>query len=370
MSWRSLFRFFKRWFALAFLVAPLIILYFVDTTYGVDSYDKYKDLVELLSWLFAGIMSLVTFSTLFLAFTYENKLVVSSKNLKSIMKPYSLDTDNLRNSIIEYSYSMSEDKILKAVFRGFIVVSFFSLLTWGTAVGFYTNFHFSLQLNFSIGSLLFFGIYSFYILLFLALFLLAIAIKLMLLSKDPLGKGYLPNQKQVSDFDYLANGGADIAEIFYRNPITLHFHRNPESAIFESDIAFELPINIANLRVVIKMQDEKRKNIATFYGKTKEELEEDEIAGFYSEVLKEKITEKVYRLLETQEVISILKIYDKDYDLKAQYELKRDTESESHYKFSVKQKIHFNQSTKKDFDGNLLKSCRGNGIEIQMEISE
>ena len=370
MFLRSLFKFFKRWIELTLLIAPLIILCFVDVNYSIDSYDKYKDLVELLSWLFAGIMSLVTFSTLFLAFTYENKLVVSSKNLKSIMKPYSLDTDNLRNSIIEYSYSMSEDKILKMVFRGFIIVSFFSLLTWGVAVGFYTKFHFSFKLDLSIGSLLVFGIYSFYILLFLALFLLAIAIKLMLLNKDPLGKGYLPNQKQVSNFDYLAKGDADITEIFVRNPIALHFYRNPASVRFESDIVFELPINIANLRVVIKMLDEKRKNIVTFYGETKSDLEEDEIAGFYSEELKDKIPEKVYNILENQSVFSMLKIYDSNHQLKAQYELKKDIESESHFRFSVKQKIHFSPSVGKDFDGNLFKSYKNNGIEIQMEMSE
>ena len=42
-----------------------------------------KDLTNLLSWLFTGIMSLVSFSALFIAFTFENKLVTASKSLKN-----------------------------------------------------------------------------------------------------------------------------------------------------------------------------------------------------------------------------------------------------------------------------------------------
>ena len=68
-----------------------------------------KDLTNLLSWLFTGIMSLVSFSALFIAFTFENKLVTASKKFKRILKPYSLNKGDLRNTLINYENNLSKD---------------------------------------------------------------------------------------------------------------------------------------------------------------------------------------------------------------------------------------------------------------------
>ena len=67
-----------------FFLIPFVLVFFLDlgNAYNDKSYNDYKDLTNLLSWLFTGIMSLVSFSALFIAFTFENKLVTASKSLK------------------------------------------------------------------------------------------------------------------------------------------------------------------------------------------------------------------------------------------------------------------------------------------------
>ena len=63
-----------------FFLIPFVLVFFLDlgNAYNDKSYNDYKRFY-LLSWLFTGIMSLVSFSALFIAFTFENKLVTASK---------------------------------------------------------------------------------------------------------------------------------------------------------------------------------------------------------------------------------------------------------------------------------------------------
>ena len=71
-----------------FFLIPFVLVFFLDlgNAYNDKSYNDYKDLTNLLSWLFTGIMSLVSFSALFIAFTFENKLVTASKKFKKNFK--------------------------------------------------------------------------------------------------------------------------------------------------------------------------------------------------------------------------------------------------------------------------------------------
>lgn len=63
-----------------FLFISFILALFVDySIVNKDNFEYIKDRIELLSWLFAGIMSLVSFLTLFITFTYDNKLIIASK---------------------------------------------------------------------------------------------------------------------------------------------------------------------------------------------------------------------------------------------------------------------------------------------------
>ena len=110
-----------------FFLIPFALLFFLDlgNAYNIKVYNDYKDLTNLLSWLFTGIMSLVSFSALFIAFTFENKLVTASKSLKRILKPYSLNREDLRNTLINYENNLSEDKFLSVLYYVYLIITFF-----------------------------------------------------------------------------------------------------------------------------------------------------------------------------------------------------------------------------------------------------
>ena len=337
------------------LFAPFFILHNIKFTNSISqNYDKYKDLVEMISWLFAGLMSLVAFSTLFLAFTYENKLIVASRSLKNFLRPYTQDVNDLRDIVISYENSISKDKIIRFIYYGFLIISFFSLLTWGTAVGFYTNFKFSFIPDFSIGSLLVFGIYSFYILLFLILFLLTIAIKLIILNKDPLDKGYLPDTVSICNVKYFIEKAGDICEFYSKNAITIDFFKNPagKKSIYEAMLT--MPLNIANTKYVIKFYDKKHKSLFTIYGETKSNLLKSEIAKAYYKLITEDFSEEIFnQMMNDENCYAICKIFDPNLNLVARYIMFKENERNYHVKFSLNKSINTEES--KDNDANLVK---------------
>jgi hypothetical protein len=354
MFWKKLLTFLKNWSVVSILFAPLFILYNINLSDNTaDNYNTYKDIVELLSWIFAGIMSLVTFSTLFIAFTYENKLIVASRNLKSFLKPYTLTTDDLRNIIINYENSLNEDKILKIIFIFFVIIAFFATLTWGAAVGLYTNFNLSFKLDLSLGSLLVFGIYSFYAILYFVMILLTIAIKLILLNKDPFERGYLPSSVLMCDVKHLINNKADINEFFMKNNFSLLFYKDPTPKKSNYEVILNLPINISNLRFAIKFYTEKNENLVTFYGKTKNTILNEEIGKSYSKVVSTSFSEEIYSNLNSGNCYAVCKIYDTNYQTIARYLITEMQKSNNHIEFSITKKI--GEQVGKDFDGNLIK---------------
>ncbi|MGR5869228.1 hypothetical protein ACT7C5_24195 [Bacillus pacificus] len=133
-------------------------------------------------------MSLVSFSALFIAFTFENKLVTASKSLKRILKPYSLNREDLRNTLINYENNLSEDKFLSVLYYVYLIITFFSILVWGTTLKFYRGFDYAEGFSLSIGTFLKVGSVAFFAIVCLALMLISIALKLIRMNKDPLGK--------------------------------------------------------------------------------------------------------------------------------------------------------------------------------------
>ncbi|MFE4810662.1 hypothetical protein ACFQ9Y_05805 [Peribacillus simplex] len=356
MFWKNPLNFLKEWSIIGLLFAPFIILCFLDLSGNTtDNFDSFKDKVEFLSWIFASIMALVTFSTLFVAFTYENKLIVASKNHKSVLKPYTLATEDLRNALINYQNSINEDKILKFIFYGFILISFFSMLIWGTAVAVYTNFRFSFSIDLTIGSLLVFGIYAFYLILFIILLLITIAIKLILLNKNPLDKGYLPSASKICDVNYLLENKGDINEFFTKSPITLEFFKNPVgSNSFKYEVNLNLPINISNLKYVIKVYDGNNKILVTFYGKTKNVIMDYEIGDRYSKVITESFSEELYKTLQIDNnCYGICKIFDKDNKVIPRYSVIKAVANNNNLYLTIAKTV--NTESKIDHDGNLIK---------------
>lgn len=362
--WKKLFLLFKRWISIPFLLIPLLILYKIDFSDTVgNNLEDYKQLVEFFSWIFAGVMTLIAFSTLFITFTYENKLVVASRNLKSFLQPYALSTEDVRNKLIEYENNLSKDKIISYIFWIFLIISFFSTLFWGLAVGLYTNFQVSSNMNLSLGSMLVLGIYSFYIILYGLLLLLVIVIRLIMLNKDPLDKGYLPSSVQLCDIKYLIERNGDIKEFFIKNPMSLIFFKNPvpnKKTTYEA--VLKLPINISNLRYVIKFYNSTSKSIVTFYGKTKDSLLDNELGRGYSKIVTENFDESLYNTLRLEGVYAVYKIFDHEYNVKARYIVGKVDEGINHMEFSFV-KMFDMESSKKDYDGNLIKMS-----EIEVDI--
>ncbi|MEH7392376.1 hypothetical protein [Bacillus sp. JJ1474] len=315
-------------------------------------------------------MSLVGISTLFLAFTYENKLIIASKDYKRILKPYSLTTDELRNTLINYKNSLAEDKILKLLYRSFIIISFVIILVWGSVVSFYTQFRFSFQIDLTIGSLLVFGVYSFFAILVIALLLLAIAIKLVRLNKDPLDNGYLPSTITICDIDHLIEKKGDLKEFFYINSPSLDFFKNPAGNAEKYELVFNLPIKVYNLRFTLKLYDSDQKSVALIYGRLTNELTSpDEVGDNYMYTLTTDLEKAIYDKLDNTNSLGILKIYNKEHKISAKYRCVYKRENDYNYRYMLHQKIPFDETTI-DNDSNLLRSHgTENKIKYQNEIA-
>ena len=105
----------------------------------------------------------------------------------------------------------------------YLIITFFSILVWGTTLKFYRGFNYSEGFKLSIGNFLKIGSGAFFVIVCLSLMLISIALKLIRMNKDPLGKGYLPQIDKICDVDYLVGNKADIMEFFSLNFPILRF---------------------------------------------------------------------------------------------------------------------------------------------------
>ncbi|HDR4588647.1 TPA: hypothetical protein QCQ70_003290 [Bacillus cytotoxicus] len=374
MLLKALVILFKEWKMWIFFLIPFVLVFFLDlgNAYNDKSYNDYKDLTNLLSWLFTGIMSLVSFSALFIAFTFENKLVTASKSLKRILKPYSLNKGDLRNTLINYENDLSKDHFLSVLYYVYLIITFFSILVWGTTLKFYRGFNYSEGFKLSIGNFLKIGSGAFFVIVCLSLMLISIALKLIRMNKDPLGKGYLPQIDKICDVDYLVENKADIMEFFSLNFPILEVYKNPASSIVEHEVTFTLPITISNFRFVIKLyQSKDRKGILTCFGNLANQMDKIEVGESYTCIVTNKLKEEIYHTINEKDCYGILKIYDKEKNVVAKYTLKKRVETEFNFHFEMDKKLLANFDGSKDRDYGLIESIQchnGKLVDYQLEM--
>lgn len=356
--------FFKNWWFIGILITPLFFLCFVEMPDNLMSdYNRIKDMIEFLTWLFSGVMTLITFLTIFIAYTYENKLSAASSSLKTILNPYGLTVDRLRNLLIDYQNSIQDDKTIKFIFYGFTLFSSLSILTWGIAVGFYTKFKYSFIIETHIEAVLYFSMYSFYILITIVFIFLSIILKLIILKIDPIKKGYLPPFNDLLDFEYLDKEG-NIEEIFKSNPISIDFFKNPTNRKkFKYEVIVSSPIYIKKFSYVIKIYDKNNNNLVTLFGRTNNHITDLENVRDYNKLVTDDFEEDIYRELD-QESYGVYKVFDMKLKVVASYLLYVDLNSKDHVAFTVLRKLKINSAGIEN-DGNIF-----NGFEHKYDFGD
>ncbi|RKN74989.1 hypothetical protein [Paenibacillus ginsengarvi] len=359
-----------KWTPFLILLIPVIILLFTDfdRNFSSEQYDALKDQVELISWIFAGIVSIAGFFGLFISFTFENKLLTASKELKQYYRPYALNTNDLRLFLSNYQQLTAGDKLLKNIFGIFLFVSCSSILVWGTAVGFYTKYKVSFKLDFSIESLLVFGIYLLFFLLGGILIYVTIAINFIRHQRDPLEKGYMPDIKSICDINYLSNKAeVDIDELLFKLSPSLEFYKNPPDDKPKYEAYFHLPIKMDNFRFTMKLisnTEGKEITLRCFGVFNKMDI----IGEKVTPILDNNLSERYYNALKNNTVSGEMKLYNLDNKVISRYSLIRSNETSQSYKFILDKVIRYPE--KIDIDKGLLLKSLNNQVEYRIECDE
>ncbi|MFJ6030115.1 hypothetical protein ACIQFL_06840 [Bacillus toyonensis] len=354
MYWKESLKRLNEWKTIIILLVPFICMFYVEIpTLDAEEYDKYKDMVEFVSWLFAGILSLVAFATIFLAFTYENKLIIASKSLKKILKPYALNTEELRLQFSEYDDSLFGDRTINILYYTFLLTATSSLLVWGVSMGLYTQYHFAFKIDFTIGSFLVFGIYLFFCILFMLFLLIAIAINLIRQYKDPLDRGFLPDVLNIADIDYMKNKKGDLKEFTKKICPSIEIYQNPPFNNSNYELVFFMPIKVKNFRFVTTIFDsgDKQDTLIKCYGIIKEKLVREEIGEVFSYTIEKNLPINLSTYIFHNECYGEIKVYDKKNLLIARHVLKKNKKEHSvSFSYTHEASVEIN-----DNDYNLIK---------------
>lgn len=258
----------KRLISLIPIILSIVCIIFIDynKSYTKDEYDLLKDQIELISWIFACIMGIVSFFGLFIGFVHENKLIVASKILQELYLPYTSSIETIRQNLISYKYYYSRDKIIKFIYYSYLIVSCITIVVWGTAVGFYTKFQFSINIQFTLEVFINVAIYVVYFVLCSLLIGVTFILQSILLRKNPLGDGYLPAPNQVIDLDYLSKQQIDLDELILKTSPILEFYKNPPINNPKYEVNLVLPIKWKNLKFIINLFDEDKNCLIKIYG--------------------------------------------------------------------------------------------------------
>lgn len=249
---------FKWWTTCFILLAFALIIFLLFFAVDIQSILKLnvqvtealKNSVGIIGWIFGGIMSLLGFVTLFIAFSYENRLLEASKIKQQILLPYSLTLEEIIQKFNEYKLYINKDFLLNIIYWIFIVVSSTSILVWGIIIGLYTQFEFSLTFS----NLINYILLSVWILFSLFLLSISIMINLIRYNKDPLGKGYMRNENEITDIESLRKNKGDLHELFYKISPTIFVLKNPQAKDVISEkheLSIYFPLKLANIRFVI-----------------------------------------------------------------------------------------------------------------------
>ncbi|MGG4046315.1 hypothetical protein [Paenibacillus favisporus] len=256
--------FLKRWYSifLYFISLAFISIYMLKGICGINYPANSRDTIELISWLFSGVVSIISFLSIFVGFVYDNKLINASSSLKQIYKPYGLEYENYRATLIDYQQYVSKGLTLNSIYWVIFITSNLSIVIWLISLEI-VNDILPISFNFknitNIFLLIMWLIFSF-LLTFLVFYLNRIKN-----NKDPLGKGYLPKPNQLLDISFLLTQDVDMDEIIQKALPIIEIYSNPEPQNnYEMNLVFPLPIS--NYKYVIKIYDMNKQLILRCFG--------------------------------------------------------------------------------------------------------
>ncbi|MGG8382750.1 hypothetical protein ACQ9BL_16425 [Bacillus sp. R-CC1] len=308
-----------KWWSITVVLIPFLFILSVLTIFGdlqtyltvSDVSDKLTNAGDLVSWIFGGIMSLLGFITLFVAFSYENKLIVAAKINERILRPYASSLEEIIMNLNEYKLYTSKDFLLNFIYWVFLVVSSVSIMIWGIIVGYYTNY----SMDFSNGvndknvmNLILFMIWG--VLSFL-LISISILLNLIRFNKSPFSKGTLLDEKSLADIQCLLEKDGDLQELLYKISPTIEILKPPPLTSEKYELNIFFPAKFSNLRFVAKLYGENREKVVLrVFGV----LNKIERAGeSYSHILSDSLI--LEDLGITEQSVGELKFYDKENNL-------------------------------------------------------
>ncbi|MCP2036445.1 hypothetical protein L1279_003487 [Planomicrobium sp. HSC-17F08] len=291
-------------------------------------------MIEVISWIFGGIMSLLGFVTLFIAFSYEHRILTASRIKQQIMKPYALSKEEIILNYSEYKSYIYKDFLINFIFWIFVIVSNFSILIWGLILIIYADFNFTTETLLDLTQSI--NIIGFLIWFLMSFLLIGISILLNLIrfNKDPLEKGYLIDEHSLSDIEMLLTKKGDLEELLYKIAPTISFLKNPIENWHELNIYF--PLKLKNTRFVAKVDGFNDEAPFRIYGVLKDINNVGE--GFY-EILSSKIN--INELKVSPKTTITLKFYNKSNKLIALFKMKA-RELDDDIIFDVSKKISLN----------------------------
>ncbi|MBU8877964.1 hypothetical protein BGM26_03020 [Bacillus sp. FJAT-29790] len=276
-------------------------------------------------------MSLLGFITLFIAFSYENKLLTASKIKQQLLRPYALSLEEIMLNFSVYRLYISKDFLLNYIYWVFIIVSSISIFTWGIIISFYTNFEFiTLPISYmqitDIIVVVIWGLLSF------VLIAISILLNLIRSNKDPLEKGFLLNETQLSDVQILHEKNGDLQELFFKIAPTITLLRKPQD-VEEYELNIYFPIKLSNMRFVAQIYNTNRDVSIRTFGVIQNV---DKIGGSFSHIFTNQLSLTSINLNENSN--GVLKFYDKDNRLVSLLMLKANKSDEG-IKYQVTEKV-------------------------------
>jgi hypothetical protein len=329
-----------KWWSASLVIIPfvlIILLLFVFEEFQQiflvkDLPDLISNSSNLVSWLFGGIMSLLGFITLFIAFSYENKLLTASKIKQQLLRPYALSLEEIILNFSEYKLYISRDFLLNYIYWIFLIVSSISIFTWGIIICFYTQFKFlTLQFGYeqitSLIVVIIWGLLSF------VLIAISILLNLIRFNKDPLEKGFLLNELELTNIQKIKEKNGDLQELFFKISPTITLLRTPQQNIEEYELNIHFPIKLSNVRFVAKIYNDNRDESIRMFGVLQNI---DKIGESYSHIFTNRLN--LSNLNLSQKSNGILKFYDKDNRLVSLLMLKANKSDEG-IKYQVSDKV-------------------------------
>ncbi|MCM3267854.1 hypothetical protein [Paenibacillus elgii] len=360
-------RLLSNWFIFIVSIASVLgmIIYFYrvsDFTYSMN--DSMKDKIELASWIFAGIMALISFLSLFIAFVYDNKHIEASRVLRQYYKPYGLTLETVRLSLNEYRTYISKGFMLNAIYSLLSLTSIISIIIWGISVNAFTEQVLKFDLWWDKEDILNFGLYLFWLILSLLLIGILFFVNIIRLNKDPVGKGFLPDYSKIRNVDFLVNKDADIGEIIFISSPRLDIYKydnNNNEDSYELNVIF--PIKLVNMKFIFKVYNNRELTFRC-YGFIEEEHEEDEWLLLRDDTF---INERLYEALYN-EMYAELKVYDSRNSLISKLKLVGNKQGNT-VSFVVERR--YLNLFGRDIDKGLIESMKpGDSLKFQNEIAE